>query len=189
MENLPSKKNFFTYFQLTDPEDDGLTRWLKSISFLSALMAILIFTDYFLPLKKEDHQINGLKVRTGFSEVDYPVYQKLRTKFGEEEYWLILDQEEMAISEETMEKLRLNSHMTLYKTYLFGLNVKAENELLQEEIVPYFNVYGFLLIIPFVFLLFYFLIRIFGKNTQVVLSIGVLNIFLLVGFGFLLLFY
>lgn len=189
MENLPSKKTFAHYIQITDPDDDGLTKWLKSISFLSALMAILIFTDYFLPLKTEEHQINGLKVRTGFSEVDYPVYQKLRSKFGEEEYWLILDQEEMAISEETMDKLRLSSKITLYKTSLFGLNVKAENEYLNEKIIPYFNVYGFLLIIPIVFLIFYFLMRIFSRNTQVVLSIGVLNIFLLVGFGFLLLFY
>ncbi len=189
MESLPSKKSFSHYFQITDDDDDGLTKWLKSISFLSALIALLVFIDYFLPLQEENHRIKALAVRSGFSEVDYAVYQKLRKDTGEEEFWLILNDEELAISEENMGKLRSNGEITLYKTPIFGINVKAKSEFIQGDIVPFFNVYGFLLIIPCIFLLFFILMRVFGKKTEVVLSIGVVNIFLLVGFGVLLLFY
>jgi len=191
MENLPAKKTFSSYFQLTEENDDAITKWLKSISFFSAIFALLIFTDFFLPLKKEDHNIEAMKVRNGFSEIDYAIYQKLPEKSGEEEFWLILTNEELAISEENMEKLILFDKITLYKTSIFGINVKFQNTKFYPShyYYPYFNVYGFLVIIPCILILFFILMRIFSKKSELVMSIGVLNIFLLVGFGFLLLFY
>lgn len=189
MENLPAKKSFSSYFQITDESDDALTKWLKSISFLSLLIALLIFTDYFLPLKEENHEIKAMKVRNGFSEVDYAIYQKLPAKSGEEEFWLILNNEELAISEENMEQLIFTEKITIFKTSIFGINVKAKSENIDEELIPFFNVYGFLIIIPIMLLLFFFAMRIYSNKTDWVLSMGVINIFLLVGFGCLLLFY
>jgi hypothetical protein len=189
MNNLPAKNSYSYYFQVTDDKDDGLTKWLKSISFLSALLALLIFTDYFLPYKTEKQKIKSLIVRTGFSEIDYALYQKQRNRFGEEEHWLILNQEEVAISEEDIKKLKVGGEITLYTTQIFGINVKAKNNYISNYILPYFNVFGLLIIIPILLLAQYFLIRIFSKNTDVLLSIGVLNIIMLVGYGFLLMFY
>lgn len=189
MENLPSKKSFSNYFQITDEDDDALTKWLKSISFLSALIALLIFTDYFLPLKEENHKIKAMKVRNGFSEIDYAIYQKLPVKSGEEEFWLILNDEEFSITEENMEKLSSGENITLYKTSIFGIKVKAKSKNGSKEILPFLNVYGFLIFIPIVMILLFFAMRIFNHKIEIVLSIGVINIFLLVGFGCLLLFY
>jgi hypothetical protein len=189
MENLPSKRNISHYFQISEPSDDALTKWLKSISFLSALIALLIFTDYFLPFQKENHELIGLKVRNGFSEIDYAVYQKLPAKSGEEEFWLILNGEEMAVSENILDKLTVGENIEFYKTTIFNINVKAKSENIEEEIIPFFNVYGYLIVIPIILLLFFFAMRIFAQKNEVVLSVGVLNIFLLVGFGVLLLFY
>ena len=189
MENLPSKRKISHCFQISEPNDDALTKWLKSISFLSALIALLIFTDYFLPHKKENHEIKSMKVRTGFSEIDYAIYQKLPTKLGEEEFWLILNGEEFSISEENMKKLISGENITLYKTMIFGIKVKAKSKNDSNEILPFLNVYGFLIFIPILMILMFFAMRIFNHKIEVMLSIGVINIFLLVGFGVLLLFY
>lgn len=189
MENLPSKKSFSNYYQITAEDDDALTKWLKSISFLSALVALLIFTDYFLPLKEKDHEIKAMKVRNGFSEVDYAIYQKLPAKSGEEEFWLILNDEEFSVSEESMKNLISGENITIYKTTIFGIKVKAKSKNDSNDILPFLNVYGFLIFIPIFMILLFFAMRIFNHKNEVVLSIGVINIFLLVGFGCLLLFY
>jgi len=189
MEKFPAKKSFSYFFQITNEKDDALTKWLKSISFLSAIIALLIFTDYFLPYKTEKQKIKSLIVRTGFSEIDYAIYQKQKTRFGEEEYWLMLNQDEVAISEEDIKKLKVGGEITLYKTKIFGINIKAKNEYITNDILPYFNVFGFLIVVPFLLFIQYFLMRIFSKKTDILLSIGVINIIMLVGYGCLLLFY
>lgn len=191
MENLPSKKSISSYFQITDEDDDGLTKWLKSISFLSALIALLIFTDYFLPLKEKTHTIKNLIVRNGFEDIEYDHFLNSDVRSGEEEFWILMDGEEIAVTEMILTNQKINDEIRLYKTPIFGINVKFQNTKFypSDFSYPYFNVYGFLLIIPCIFILFFILMRIFGKKSEVVLSIGVLNIFLLVGFGVLLLFY
>jgi hypothetical protein len=72
---------------------------------------------------------------------------------------------------------------------IFGIKVKAKSKNDSNEILPFLNVYGFLIFIPILMILMFFAMRIFNHKTEVMLSIGVINIFLLVGFGVLLLFY
>jgi hypothetical protein len=191
MENLPEKKSFDYYFQVTDEGDDGLTKWLKSISFLSALIALLIFADYFLPLKENTHKVQNLIVRSGFSNMEYEKFLRLKYKSGEEEFWVMLDGEEFAVTEDVLSKQKINDEIIIFKTTLFGINMKFQNKTDSDSrfFYPYFDVYGLLIIIPIIFLVFFFVMRLFSDKSEVVLSIGVLNIFLLVGFGVLLLFY
>jgi hypothetical protein len=191
MENLPEKKSFAYYFQVTDEGDDGLTKWLKSISFLSALIALLIFADYFLPLKENTHKVQNLIVRSGFSNMEYEKFLRLKYKSGEEEFWVMLDGEEFAVTEDVLSKQKINDEIIIFKTTLFGINMKFQNKTDSDSrfFYPYFDVYGLLIIIPIIFLVFFFVMRLFSDKSEVVLSIGVLNIFLLVGFGVLLLFY
>lgn len=188
--NSPEKYRFSPFRFLHPEEDDGMTRWVKSISLLATLLALLIFIDYFLPYNKDERSVKARVVRTDFKEYDYTSFKKTRSRHtGEEEYWLILDKEHLAISEEVIEKLKEGTVITIHKTKMFGINVKATCKEIDEDITPYFNVYGYLLIIPVLFILFFILIFLFGKKTELVLSLGVITLIMLVGYGVLLLFY
>jgi hypothetical protein len=176
--------------KIVENGDDGMTKWLKSLLAFSALIASLIFVDYVLPFNEREHEVKDMVVRDGFSEVEYELYLKMKVRYGEEEFWLILEGEELAVHESDLEKIRRGDIIILYSTKIFGINVKGINKSNPNgEIRPFFDVYGFFIFIPFVFLLLFGLMIYFRNNSEVIMTIGVINIILLIGFGALLLFY
>lgn len=187
--NFPEK--YFPSFRFFSEEtDDGLTRWLKSISFLSVLISLLIFVDYFLPLNEKSFLVKNTIVRSGFNDVDYPTFIDLKLRTGEEEFWLIMSGDDMAVSENVLEEIKPGDSVLLYKTKIFGINVKGKNKSAEEDyFYPFLNFYGFLLIVPILFLTICVLMSLYRKSPNAILNLGVVNIILLLGFAFLLLFY
>lgn len=186
------KKYKFQPLRFFIPDDeDGITKWLKSLTLLSAIIALVIFTDYFLPLKEKTFTVKATVVRNGFSETDYELFLKMDIRSGEEEYWLLMDGEDMAVRESDLSNHLVGDEIILYKTPIFGINVKAHNNRYypSEFFYPYINFYGLFLFFPIAFLLLFVLMYVFKKKSDAVMSIGVINIILLVGFGFLVMFY
>lgn len=188
--NLPEKNNFLSRIGIIHLKEDGITKWLKSIITFSAFIAILVFVDYFLPAKKSMHQVKSLVVRNGFEEIHYEIYLRLNEKIGEEEFWIIFDAEEWAANENTLAELKIGDKIELSKTMLFGINIQGENKSNHSKIFyPYINVYGFFIFFPIVFLLLFGLMIYYKTQTEAIMTIGVITIISLLGFGFLLLFY
>jgi hypothetical protein len=187
--NFPEK--YFPFLKLYSNEsDDGLTRWLKSISFLSALVSLLIFVDYFIPLNEKTYLVKNTIVRSGFNDVDYQIFLDLKLRTGEEEFWLIMDGDDMAVSENVLKEIKPGDKVLIYKTRIFGINVKGKNKSSENDFFyPFLNFYGFLLVVPIVFLSIFVLMSVYRKNPNAILNLGVVNIILLLGFAFLLLFY
>ncbi len=187
----PTKYKFQPLHFFIPENEDGLTKWLKSLSLLSAIIALIIFTDYFLPLKEKTFTVKATAVRNGFAEIDYDIFLKADVRSGEEEFWILMDDEEMAVRESDLSSQRKGDEIILYKTPIFGINVKAHNNRDYPSVFfyPYINFYGLFLFFPIAFLLLFILMYVFKKKIDAVMSIGVINIILLVGFGFLVLFY
>lgn len=188
--NLPEKKHFLSRMGVVEKNEDGMTKWLKSLIAFSALLAILVFIDYALPSREKSHQVKSLVVRNGFEEMDYAMFSRLNTRIGEEEFWIIFRDDEWAVYEEDLINLRIDDEIVIYKTFLFGINIKAKNKTNPSaEFYPYINIYGFFIFFPFVFLILFVLMFYFRKNTEMIMTLGVIDMIALLGFGFLLLFY
>jgi hypothetical protein len=145
MKNLPEKKSVFRGLSFFNEDDDGIMKWIKSISLLSFLISLLIFTDYFLPFNEEKQKITELNVRTGFEDISYPTYVKKKIQTGEDEFWMITDKDEIAVSEEVMKTLDYDDTIVVVKSSVFGLNVrmKIHNAHNTRYFYPYLNVFGF----------------------------------------------
>lgn len=191
MKNLPEKNSVFRGLSFFNEEDEGIIKWIKSISLLSFLIALLIFTDFFLPFTEEKQKITELNVRAGFEDLSYPTYLKNNIRTGEDEFWMITDKDEIAISEEVMKTLDYDDTIVVVKSSVFGLNVrmKKHNASHSRYFYPYVNVYGLFILFPVVFVFIFILNIIFKTRTELIMSLGVINMILLVGFGVLMLFY
>lgn len=191
MKNLPEKKSVFRGLSFFNEDDDGIMKWIKSISLLSFLISLLIFTDYFLPFNEEKQKITELNVRTGFEDISYPTYVKKKIQTGEDEFWIITDKDEIAVTEEVLKTLHYDDTILVLKTSVFRLNVKMKisNPNDSEYFYPYLNVFGFFIFFPVAFILIFILNIIFKTRTELIISLGVINMILLVGFGVLILFY
>lgn len=188
--NLPEKKSFLSKITVVEKSEDGITKWLKSLIAFSALIAVLVFVDYILPSKETEMIVKNLVVRDGFEEVDYAVFAKLPNRIGEEEFWIIFDNDELAVHENAIKEINIGDEITLFNSYLFSINIKAKNNSRDtKEFYPYINIYGIFILFPVVFLLLFGLMFYFKRNSEMIMTLGVIDIISLLGFGFLILFY
>ncbi len=188
--NLPEKKHLLARIGVVEKNEDGITKWLKSLIAFSAFISLMIFVDYGLPVKEKTHRVKSLVVRNGFEEMDYAIFSRLQTRIGEEEFWIVFEEEGLAVNEKTLKEIHIGDEIVLYKSFLFGINLKAKNKTNPSAaFFPYINIYGFFIFFPFIFLILFVLMFYFRSNTEMIMTIGVINIIALLGFGFLLLFY